>query len=157
MNCRRSPFANEMRRRGYDVEATKSDISTGQHGSGLRKAANTNTSILEYGENKVSIPSSKTPTRSAAPKALLSELRKQPNGSRGEVGIEWKMGGGHSIAYEIVNYKPVIFDTQRQTKIKTATDFTKAYDFDVKDIYFTRLDTRPLNTDWLERWVKDND
>lgn len=38
MNCRRSTFAYEMRRRGYDVAATKSSLATGQAASGLYNA-----------------------------------------------------------------------------------------------------------------------
>jgi hypothetical protein len=38
MNCRRATFAYEMRRRGYDVEATKAITGTGQTGTGLINA-----------------------------------------------------------------------------------------------------------------------
>ena len=38
MNCRRATFAYEMRRRGYDVAATKSSLATGQSASGLYNA-----------------------------------------------------------------------------------------------------------------------
>lgn len=40
MNCRRSTFAYEMRRRGYDVSATKSSFGTGQAPGGIFNATN---------------------------------------------------------------------------------------------------------------------
>ncbi len=42
MNCRRSTFAYEMRRRGYDVSATKSAFATGQSAGGVYNALNPN-------------------------------------------------------------------------------------------------------------------
>ena len=53
MNCRRCTMAYEMRRRGYDVTATGSTMATGQHGTGMRKAANTNTKKMDFGENQI--------------------------------------------------------------------------------------------------------
>lgn len=126
MNCRRCTLAYEMRRRGNDVKATKSVMATGQHGTGLRKAAGTKTTTFDLGENKV-FRASYNSKPDDGPKALLSALRKQPDGSRGEVGIGWSMGGGHSIAYEIVKGKPVIFDAQRKFKITSESDWGKAY------------------------------
>ena len=40
------------------------------------------------------------------------------------------MGGGHSVAYEIVRGKPVIFDTQSGKKFKTAADWNKAFNLE---------------------------
>lgn len=161
MNCRRCTMAYEMRRRGNDVVATKSTMATGQHGKGLQKAANTNTKLQDWGEKSVykdtTSPFSNSVARDAAPKAIFKSLSKEPLGSRGEVAVGWKMGGGHSLAYEIVKGKPVIFDTQRGVKLKTAADFNKHYDLSIGEAAVTRLDNKKLNEDWLERWVQNND
>lgn len=157
MNCRRCTLAYEMRRRGMDVKATKTTNARGQHGKGLAKATGSKTSYFQLGENKAYTQQNFTDPKDAAAKATFKALSKQPNGSRGEVGIGWAFGGGHSVAYEIVNNKPVIFDTQSGTKIKTPSDWQKAFQLDTREVTYTRLDNKTLNTDWLERWVKNND
>jgi hypothetical protein len=154
MNCRRCTLSYEMRRRGFDVAATHSIMATGQDGGGLKKAANTKTTAMDWGENK--IHSNPTGGKVDSVNIITKSLEKQPNGSRGEVSVSWAVGGGHSIAYEVVRGKPMIIDTQRQTHIKTQADWDKAYPFNPSAIYYTRLDDKPLNTNWLERWVKDN-
>jgi hypothetical protein len=156
-NCRRCTLAYEMRRRGMDVKATTSTMATGQHGTGLRKATGSKTKKIDWGENKVYPFGTNPKDRSSAPKAIFKRLSTQPNGSRGELGVGWKMGGGHSLAYEIVQGKPVIFDTQRGLKIKTAAELTKAYDLEIGAAAITRLDNKKLNEQWLERWVQNND
>ena len=156
MNCRRCTMAYEMRRRGMDVKATKTTNARGQHGTGLRKATGAKTTYMQLGENKAYTVQRGDDGHSAA-KATFSALSKQPNGSRGEVGMSWIFGGGHSVAYEIVNNKPVIFDTQSGTKIKTPSDWSKAFQIQASEVTFTRLDNKQLNEQWLERWVKNND
>ena len=69
--------------------------------------------------------------------------------------MRWLNGGGHSMAYEIVNGKPVIFDTQRQKVFKDIADLD-IYTSRAKDAGFTRLDNKDLNTDFLQRWLKNN-
>ena len=155
-NCRRCTMAYEMRRRGMDVKATKTTNARGQHGTGLRKATGAKTRRLEFGENKA-YEGQFGDDNSAAAKATFKALSKQPNGSRGEVGIGWMFGGGHSVAYEIVNNKPVIFDAQSAKKIKTPNDWMSSFPIQSAQVSFTRLDNKPLNEAWLERWVKNND
>lgn len=86
--------------------------------------------------------------------AVFKALAKHPNGARGELGVGYMMGGGHSMAWEIVNGKPVIFDTQAGIAYKNAGQFKKFAD-NVGEAAITRLDDKPLNTDYLMRWVKN--
>lgn len=86
-------------------------------------------------------------------KGMMDGLSKQPDGSRGEVTIWWPSGGGHSIAYEIVNGKPVIFDTQNSRTYTSAKQLEA--DGYAGTAYFTRLDNAEFNKDFVERWVKD--
>lgn len=157
-NCRRCTMAYEMRRRGYDVTATKTTNARGQHGTGLRKAANTKTGRFDWGENKV-FPKGKVDygDTNEAPNALFKHLAKEPNGSRGEVSIGWALGGGHSIAYEIVKGKPMVIDTQSGKQIKNSSDWSSNYPLIASEVYISRLDNKPLNYAWLERWAKNND
>lgn len=187
MNCRRCTFTYELRRRGYDVTASKTTKGTGQNLVGLenaltpgRKQRGTSlpsiiTSLAKDNINKARNPDAETPFSDIlnnAPSqfgknkirkmddeedfsgAIFETLANQPSGSRGEIGVKWKAGGGHSMAYEIVNGNPVIFDTQTGDAYKKPTDFLDLGK-NVTDAGFTRLDNVDLNTDYLLKWVKN--
>lgn len=179
MNCRRCTMAYELRRRGYDVAATRTTNAHGQTLFGLETAldpsapvpratgkyATTVKSILRlkedpgwradlangaaWGKNLIDNPNKDT--------GLFQALQKQPNGSRGEVGIQWGFGGGHSLAYEIVQGKPVIFDTQSGKVFKNVNELRAEFAKigGIADAAFTRLDDVPMNSDFLMRWVKN--
>jgi hypothetical protein len=176
MNCRRATFSYEMRRRGYDVKATKTTNANGQNVIGLYNATNpgkkitstsnynviknlTNESKKKYGDPKTFTDLSanfaaggKSKIPGGTPNAIFHYLAKQPDGSRGELGVMWQMGGGHSMAYEIIKGKPVIFDGQTGKKFEAAEEFLKAMPH-VKSSGFTRLDNIDLNVDYLMRWM----
>lgn len=191
VNCRRCTLTYEMRRRGYDVKATKTTTGRGQDGGGLfntmtkegdklvapglsgifaragseqiNKARGKTdetpftdfaTKIAEQGGAGLNKIHTNSNDRSVNSKSVFDTLSKEPNGSRGEVGITWAMGGGHSIAYEIVNNKPVIFDTQTGKYFKTPEEFD-VYGSKVNTASFTRLDNVDLNEDFLMRWMKN--
>lgn len=184
-NCRRATFAYEMRRRGYDVKATKSTKATGQNATGLHNALSPGekrvrpglvgvttkllkdvvakdqdkptpftdlTNLTAGGLSKNPIRASDEPFHSAIFKSLSS----QPNGARGELGMVWKSGGGHSMAWEIVKGKPVIFDTQSGHRYDGPEALAKVGSA-MKEAGFTRLDNVPLNEDFLMRWMRSND
>lgn len=164
-NCRRCTMTYEMRRRGYDVQATKTLQATGQTGYSLNKAVGLKSNFRTLGETKVLknahpvktlFVRDKNLTPESAPNAIFKALKNQPNRSRGEVSLMWEMGGGHSIAYEIMNGKPVLFDTQSGKSFKTTTEFVKHYKIKAKEAAFTRFDNKKINEAWVERWVKDN-
>lgn len=90
-----------------------------------------------------------------SPADVLSSLAEQPDGARGELTMRWSMGGGHSMAYEIVKGKPVIFDNQNGKVFKTAEDLKDVVDR-FSDAGFTRLDNKELNDAFIQRWVKNN-
>ncbi len=50
MNCRRCTFAYEMRRRGYDVAATRTTNGRGQTAVGVYNALNTEGDIAKVGK-----------------------------------------------------------------------------------------------------------
>lgn len=177
-NCRRATMAYEMRRRGYDVKATKTIRATGQTRGGLErsisksKVPTTGKGLLYrfgresaqqgsgvhgpfetvnlvssgIGRNKIDIDSGASPSS-----AIFSALRKQPNGSRGELGVAWLGGGAHSMAYEIINGKPVIFDAQSGRRYTGAA--LDKVSTGIGNAAFTRLDDKDLNFDFLQRWV----
>ncbi len=181
MNCRRCTFAYEMRRRGYDVKATKSVGATGQTTAGLINAMDPNSKLKTgrwgiaaqmvremqndggalteltksggWGKTRIGgdldfrVSESKVKAD-----RIFGALSKEPNGARGELGVGWTFGGGHSMAWEIVQGKPVIFDTQTGKTYKDSSDFKKFAEA-ITDAGYTRLDNLDLNSDFLLRWL----
>jgi hypothetical protein len=158
MNCRRATMAYEMRRRGYDVKATESHYASGQTIKGLKNAAAIDKKEKfqsDWGEKKVSNDATfltSAPRKKA--ELVFESLSHEPNGSRGEVGVQWTMGGGHSMAYEVVNHKPIIFDTQSGKIYDTPQKFTEFTPV-VLQAAHTRLDNRPIDPVFIKRWVTD--
>jgi hypothetical protein len=179
MNCRRATFSYEMRRRGYDVQATKTTNGNGQNAMGLLNATTPeqkfksthrisvmNTAAKEiFGKEKGAptpmmdlienfAPGGKVPIRGGGSQNIFNKLSKEPEGSRGELGVVWEMGGGHSMAYEIIKGKPVVFDAQSGKKFEDPDSFYKSMG-GTKSAGYTRLDNVELNHDYLMRWMKD--
>lgn len=179
MNCRRATFSYEMRRRGYDVQATKTTNGNGQNAMGLLNATTPgkfkathrfniigtayketvgkekgkDTPMMDLIDNFA--PGGRNKIHGAGSTANIFEtLSRQPDGSRGELGVVWSMGGGHSMAYEIVKGKPVVFDAQSGKKFEDADSFLSGLG-STSSAGFTRLDNIELNHDYLMRWMTD--
>lgn len=190
MNCRRSTFTHELRRRGFDVHATTSETGFGQSESGLINAITTRgrdrfgaTSVSQMivggkgvrgqisGDSRVNpvktllsvkIP---VPTRnvsdaavaSSSHKAIRDALMKQPDGSRGEVLFNFRQFG-HSMAYEVFDGKPMIFDSQKGVMYDMAEGLGKLTEKWGRPIGLdiTRLDNLPLDMKFLSRWATNN-
>lgn len=172
-NCRRCTFAYEMSRRGYDVKATKSINGTGQSGFNFIKATSKNVSgfwdaAKEAAFNSDSVASKmfneggglgtkkipKIDSDSGFAKSIFDSLSGYNNGARGELSVKWSSGGGHSMAWEIVKGKPVIFDCQDGTKYDTPEMFKDLGDL-ISEASTTRLDNLDLNKDFLLRWLQN--
>lgn len=181
MNCRRCTFAYELRRRGMDVEATRTTTASGQNVVGLANALTPGENVKATGKIPVAarlvkeaVELNKNPNANAplmtmsrtGPAGALSKidgmgvrpifdaLKQQPDRSRGEVAVSWIGGGAHSMAYEIINGVPHIFDTQSGKKYSSPEELAKIGAV-VAQSGFTRLDNVPLNVDYLARWVKN--
>ncbi len=191
MNCRRATMAYEMRRRGYDVEATRTTNARGQDTGGLYNATNPGRNhvpagilgistrvLLDTAKDKFKIGDSTFNERiqsdSSFAKGYHTEevgsnsifgsmvrgndifkgLSNLPNGARGEVGVSWNGGGGHSLAFEIFDGVPVIFDTQSRKVFRSGADIDTAYGSRIATAGFSRLDDLELDPDFLLRWVK---
>lgn len=87
-------------------------------------------------------------------KSIFDSIAKEPNGARGELGVGWSFGGGHSMAWEIVNGRPVIFDAQAGLKFDSPDSFAKIAGR-VGKAGYTRLDNLQLNDEYLKRWVNN--
>lgn len=172
MNCRRATFAYEMRRRGYDVQATKTSNASGQNVLGMKNALSPDqkevrTGLINATRTLNTNPNSlgdlmnfpaggKKSIKGTSGKTILDVLSKEPNGSRGEFGVMWKSpvpgipGGGHSMAYEVINGKAHIFDAQTGKQYKADNKIFKS----VESAGYTRLDNLDLNMNYLAKWVR---
>ena len=107
-NCAQCTAIYELRMRGYDVESNGS--------SGLDRNAYIYNMVGRfdafYKDAKVQTPKP-TKTDEATYQAIKKEIEKNPPGSRGDLSVQWKDGGGHSMAWERdLNGNIHIIDTQ---------------------------------------------
>lgn len=156
MNCRRATFTYEMRRRGYDVQATRSHFATGQDDVGLSRATmKFNDQKPESGWGQTLITkeaSAKSMTGDTKAKSIYDALSLQPDKARGELGIAWQFGGGHSMAWEVVQGRPIIFDTQTKKTYPNPQAFSKFAKV-TGEAAFTRTDNKKLDEEFLKRWM----
>jgi hypothetical protein len=181
LNCRRSTFAYEMRRRGYDVSATKTMTGEGQKFSGVYNALNTEGGRA-VGDSKGSLRralkretrAGKTglsdafdvlegrgrnfvePVNDSHVSGIFRGLLGQPDGARGEVSMNWQIGGRHSMAWEIIGGRPHVFDAQTGEHFASAQDLRRSIgDSSISEASFLRLDNVPMNTNFLQRWLRN--
>ena len=172
-NCRRCTFAYELRRRGYDVAATKTHLGTGQDLRGLYNATRlrddvglSRTSmakkVLKESFDTSNAPFSKmmenqfgTPLHGGATD-IFETLSKEPEYSRGELSMQWAgTSAGHSMAYEVRGGRAVLIDNQTGKMYKSVADLTAGEVPAIGNAGFTRLDNIQLDEPFLQRWVKN--
>lgn len=121
MNCNECTTAYELRRRGYDVEVAPMKYKNSMIEKDLRVWKNAK--IVKIKDSSLSKFDSVV-EKNSVPLA------------RGNLMVTWKMGGGHSMAYEIdSNGKMQIYDTQTGT-VRSA-DYIKN---NATSVYFCRTD-----------------
>lgn len=125
-NCLFCTNAYDMRRRGYDVSANRNDKDR-NFNQGIKKyypkakfeqiaSSNEGTDKTYRGMRKALISQNTTRDAEKIYQDIYKALSSQGNGARGHLLIEFKHGwGGHSLAYEIKNNKPIILDCQSGT------------------------------------------
>lgn len=186
VNCRRATFAYEMRRRGYDVAATRTTNGRGQDGTGLYNALNPTLKEKQFArsgrfgiglklfkdqrggvaEKEGSFTHFVSSMEGLAKKAIrpggkdmFEDIGKlHPDGARGELGLVWAGGGGHSVAWEKIKGTVHVFDTQSGKRLSSGDEFDAYYNklgSFVGMASVSRLDDLPLNTNFLMRWLKD--
>lgn len=116
-NCVLCSFAYEMRRRGYDVSALPAGSGAD---SRLQKLLFPRSKIevlnlesmnptVKYGDKFISTPAS----NEVRHKRVTTALAKQGDGARGIIQVSFCGGeAGHAMAYEVVNGKVNIIDSQ---------------------------------------------
>lgn len=106
-NCVLCTMTYELRRRGYDVTANKAgvgyfDNETKKWFPGIKYESikNENTRFSD------------SIRRNYAKNVIAHMEKTQPEGARGNLVIDWTLGGAHSVAYEIKDGKMIIRDGQ---------------------------------------------
>lgn len=202
MNCRRSTYTHELRRRGFDVHATTSSMGWGQSESGVINAVtpgatnfynkmSMSRAVVDKGRDTVAtgdvrssplkkilveglgtdaqssvarvvaaVKAGKSPAEllnatESSSKKVLEELAKQPNGSRGEVLFKFP-GFGHSMAYEVIDGVPHIFDSQKANHYHAAGKMVESKWDGFHSAEITRLDNVDLDLNFLTRWATNN-
>lgn len=182
-NCRRCTFAYVKARQGYDVVATKTFHGSGQTNLGLYNAVTPDAKIkggaigvfraaykdlnfrsfaLQEGKNNINVKidtkatgiTTRLEKGQAVAGNIFSQLSKMPDNSCGELQMTWDVGGGHSMAWEIIKGKPVIFDTQTKSKYDSP-ELILEYASRMKTVSFSRLDNVNLDETIMGRWVKN--
>ena len=169
-NCRRCTFAYELNRRGYDVGASKTFAGTGQNSSGVyralkkgRGAAGVDTTIgmLAKSASDKGFRDFMSDTKSGSglgekkvDKYFIGRaLSNMPVGARGELGMAWDVGGGHSMAWEVFEDGLRIMDIQAgKSYVPTDKEFIKLTNR-MSSAAITRLDNKDLNYNFLRKWV----
>lgn len=102
-------------------------------------------SMLEYMNNKAGTDNENLIN------AVLTALAKEPPGSRGQIVVRWKTGGGHAMNYEIDKKGNPIFYCP-QTNQKFSGYKLKSFLKNVSTFSYSRLDNCKINSEAL---IKD--
>lgn len=82
---------------------------------------------------------------SKAKNILKAYTSNYPDGARGNLIVSWKQGGGHSMAWEIINGKFTVLDTQTGVKYDTTSKVVDLLSRTKGQIQSIRTDNAELN------------
>lgn len=148
-NCALCSLTYELRMRGYDVEA-KEEVKVFGKPTGLSNFAITNcykdTNVFDYtSSEKISKKYNCSSDMGEQLNALEKELLQHGDGARGELGVYWTVGGGHSVVWQVEKGEVVVRDCQTNTKYKL-----EDYSGHIKRFEYLRTDTLEMNKDVLK-------
>ncbi len=153
-NCLYCTTAYEMRRRGYDVQAQQDWVGgiRGDMPDAMFEGAKTEP-VFDISGKAIDDPERLT-NSAYATQALIETVEAQGEGARGYVGVNWNGGGGHSMAYEVVDGQMHLIDCQ------TGEDLTGEDIWYEKMIYadycaVTRVDNCEVNKYMVDRYIED--
>lgn len=149
-NCMCCTATYDMRRRGYDVTANEVQFGY-DYGDVTRwypdaKVERLDTVDLERKYVHKSSEESQKQYKQEVNEQLQKELVAQGDGARGNLMVTWDGGGGHSMAYEVVNGVAYVYDGQANMKLDTMNVVAIA-----NNIQYARLD----NVDFDPEKIKE--
>lgn len=143
-NCMLCTTAYELRKRGYDVHAGLEKTGRGYFPDDLFPKL-----FVDYkGTTKLSGGDAMT--------NIQNFVKSKSDGSRGNIVVWWKGGGGHSMIWENVNGNAVFKDGQTGQVYKNfAEDILKHVDTS-KSIEMLRTDNLTLNTSDMKKFINSD-
>ena len=153
-NCMLCTTAYEFRKRGLDVHAGLEKTGRGYLPDNLFPKI-----FKDYkGTTKINvdkIESLKDPR--GTPKKLLSDIEKfaasQGNGSRGNVIVWWKQGGGHSMIWENIDGKIVFKDGQTNSVYENFSEQILKHANLSKPVEMLRTDNLTINAETAKKYI----
>ena len=143
INCQRCVVANELRRRGYNVEALPAvDDSKLPKKDRLGLVRYTANGTLRQGNWTQAFRHAKAKSMrgtnvNAVIDNISNEMNKYGNNARGVISVAWKNGGGHVFNVENQNGKILFLDAQTGQKV-SATDYLSGAS--LRNVTLTRTD-----------------
>jgi len=149
-NCMCCTATYDMRRRGYDVTANEVQFGY-DYGDVTRwypdaKVKHLDTEKLERKYVHKYSEDSQKQYKQEVNEQLQKELVAQGDGARGNLMVTWDGGGGHSMAYEVVDGVAYVYDGQANMKMDTMNVVAVA-----NNIQYARLD----NVDFDPEKIKE--
>ena len=118
-NCSYCTMAYEFRRRGYDVEAapkleTDDPPTAREIKSWYKGVEDKDVMDILVREDPIGFALGKYDLAEPASYSdlLIKNIKRNGDGARGEIGVQWKQGSGHSMVWEVENGSVVIRDCQ---------------------------------------------
>ncbi len=145
-NCGFCTMAYDLRRRGYDVQAIP------RPGYGI--SSDTIANLYETKDHEDVRPTvisvrdddGNYVDEDEYTNRLFDSFEKGGDGASGEVHVNWFGGGGHSMAYQVVDGKGYVLDCQTNT-IYDREDYKTLITPNVSSTGYTRLDDKILKED----------
>lgn len=164
-NCFLCTCTYDLRQRGYDVEANTAGVGyyTQDYlpilypGAEVKSLNLKDQDSYDYNTGKY-LPSGKevvnkktTNTIEQKASVFISELEKYPEGSRGYLGVQWSVGGGHAMAWEIRDGNLIILDGQVNKVYTNPMDILK---ITTGNYNYARLDNQEPDPRAIKRVAK---
>lgn len=122
-NCSYCTVAYDLRRRGYDVTADSMDpgddpTNKYETASWYKGVDIVSTKSLLFKNNPIQYLTNlnndpyDSDNIEHTKKVIEDELKRHGDGARGDFGLYWKYGGGHSIVWEVIDNEVIFRDTQ---------------------------------------------
>lgn len=132
-NCMLCTMTYDMRRRGFDVTAQKASVG---YNYDTLKSFYPGVKIENVGNTLTKGSDGKYMKHRDLTEKTISALAAQGNGARGNLMVQWNVGGGHSMAYEVKDGKVRILDGQTGKVTKNPNRILNQ----VYDVSYARLD-----------------
>jgi hypothetical protein len=132
-NCMLCTMTYDMRRRGFDVTAQKASVGYTYE---TLKSFYPGVKIEKVGDTLTKGSDGKYMKHRDLSEKTISALAAQGNGARGNLMVQWNVGGGHSMAYEVKDGKVRILDGQTGKVAKNPNRILNQ----VYDVSYARLD-----------------